>query len=291
MSSAVIAEIAYAWLALTPNLAATIPIVIRVGVIMLLFCTQGILPARRNFQPGVSGSVLSSHFAMRSLMAFSLAASAYRAMYLLKTEGVKPVSAAARLAFDLWLCWMQHRLPHSAQERPDNNGREYCPEECESFLSLATYSWVLRRLVSTDTPATPVALPAHLQVENTFTQLQKHWRDELASGRRSLAMAILRVFALDIFLVSSLCFLLSAHALAAPLVTSHLMRQLSTPDIDGAYWTLALSMIMSILGTLLQQNSIDMKDRATLRLRTALTAMVHSQALRRPGLAAVAASN
>ncbi|KAJ2848396.1 ATP-binding cassette glutathione S-conjugate transporter ycf1, partial [Coemansia erecta] len=174
------------------------------------------------------------------------------------------------------------------------------------MLSRLTYHWVLRFLQtyplnknssalqdtandkSLDLPwLTP--LSRNFDPETLSQRFDKCWQREInKSGKGSLISAIVRAFAADLWLSSFLRLLVYFNDVAQPLLVARIIQETSNASdkqhATAALFTLLAYAFLALVGALIEQNQIDLRDRTALKIRISLTAAVHNKVIMTGGL-------
>ncbi|KAI8318699.1 hypothetical protein GQ54DRAFT_341724 [Martensiomyces pterosporus] len=262
------------------------------------------IATRAEHQPKASAA------AMLALLGISALATALTAASTLLSGAplhlAEPVIPTVHLAYDvLGFCRQWHILreihapcssdqqQHMASDEPNY----YCPEESESLFARLTYNWVYRYLTATDADL-PVeksllSLPLPLQPSYTLAQFNKCWVAEAGTLQPStLARVLVRTFISDLCLSSGLRLIVYFNEVALPLLVARLLHEIGSShelfSLNRAALALALYTLLSLIATLVEQNQVDIRDKAILKIRLTLTAAIHQRSLQRPGLVAAA---
>ncbi|KAJ2638382.1 hypothetical protein GGF40_001701 [Coemansia sp. RSA 1286] len=172
-------------------------------------------------------------------------------------------------------------------------------------LSRLTYHWVLRflktyplSLAASQNPQDPVdaaeldnpwITPSSRSFDpETLTQrFDTCWKKETTSGRNSLVHAIVRAFAADLWLTSFLRLLVYFSDVALPLLVARIIQQAGNASTkqhaSSALATLLSYTCLALIGAVVEQNQIDLRDRTALKIRIALTSAVHNKAIETGG--------
>ncbi|KAJ2334834.1 hypothetical protein GGI00_001667, partial [Coemansia sp. RSA 2681] len=116
------------------------------------------------------------------------------------------------------------------------------------------------------------------------SQFSDNWQHQVVSRgtRHPLAHALARTFAGDLCLASGLRLIVYFNDVALPILVARMLRELSvstTFSMSRALVALSAYTLMSVVATVIEQNQIDFRDKAKLKIRIALTTAVHQSAL------------
>ncbi|KAJ2744217.1 hypothetical protein GGI20_003149 [Coemansia sp. BCRC 34301] len=154
------------------------------------------------------------------------------------------------------------------------------PEDTEPLFSRLTYHWVLRSLRTHKVAVPP---PASMAPHSLLSQFSCNWQHQVARGRRHpLAHTLARTFGSDLCVASALRLVVYFNDVVLPILVARLLRELSAPtafSVSRAIIALSVYSLVSVVATVVEQNQIDLRDKAKLKIRVALTAAVHQSAL------------